>query len=194
MAIRTELIRAMIIIIAVVIIIFAIGFLFYQNIYQQGIFKTIPKDVEQTVNNNFNILINNFNTCANNNANDCYCKIFPNFPATLPSGARLRIKTDETSNKTTIAVLYGKQKTSMQNKTIDIVVKGMNYPLNKQVFNINNDIDFSKQWPLLIKQDLVLVSEYVYKNDSKIYLLFAPAGYNKVLDTVRQDISKEKKC
>ena len=178
-----------------VIIIFG-AFLFLIFSWIQGGIRSInvPLYEQNATNNNFNIMTNNLESCLNNENNNCYCKIFPNFPATLPSGARLRIKTDETSNKTTIAVLYGKQKTSMQNKTIDIVVKGMNYPLNKQVFNINNDIDFSKQWPLLIKQDLVLVSEYVYKNDGKIYLLFAPAGYNKVLDTIRQDISKGKRC
>jgi hypothetical protein len=196
MVMRTKIINAILVISAVLIVIFAIVFLFYQNIYQQGIFKTIPQETEQAINDNFVSLIDNLNSCIDNEGDDCYCQVFPNFPAVLPTGSKLQVITNEQTNKTQLLVLFDKQRTPLKNQTVDFVIKGMNYAMNKHVFNIEGTIDFSKQWPLLLPiKGIVLVSDHVYKNTDIIYFIFSPSDlYENVLNTIRNDVSKKKKC
>ncbi len=111
-------------------------------------------------------LLKNLETCDKIDDTECFCEVFPNFPASLPEQFSISIERKESKTNATLI---------LKNEIIDWIelnseIGAIDMPENKKILGVKK-ISFD-DYPK-IDNEKTIFSKYALKNDSKILFVTA---------------------
>lgn len=205
MEFSNTLIRVILLVIVLVVVAVPLRGFFYSDIlpFFKSDFKSQTPDVQNTVQNDFNAMAANINSCMSKNDANCVCKnVIPSFPNTFYSNGILKFswKTD------TKLEYFWKGKTSEFNSTFqnalvsviraDLTGSGAGADLlfkESPFTDINSrEIVFSPKEAYPKMGDLFIVSPNLFKTNSK-QAVFVAVRENSIEDA-KNVMNRKKEC
>lgn len=192
-------------IIAAVIIVFAVWFLFFGPGKQllANVFTSLPKEVQEESENRFDTVIRNIERCRLSNNNDCLCEVFPSWPAAFVKDSNLAINSNVKNS--TFNLLY-KEK-PLKNATINNLIISA-----KEIENLGNvpfkekkEISWKTEPPLFVqegvgkkglwlvkigKKEYKVISSSLYKYNNELYLLISSSDSMQEIENKLKTINK----
>lgn len=138
-------------------------------------------------------ILENLENCANIDDYDCFCQVWPNFPASLPRGSIVKI--ENIDGKSNVSIYYGKY--YIESKEINISLYGIRANDNSKI-PIKN-INFEKEYPTTEVDFLAyfLTSSFSLKFKDGLFFIFLPwpAGdFQKHEEKIKEKIKLMPKC
>lgn len=159
---------------AVIVVIIVIVFLFYQKVLPFLKGEEITPETEEDAKRNFDMFIENIETCQKFNKTNCICEVFPTWPATFPEKGILKIETiGKRSN------FHLKYENILKSASIEGLKMGaMKASKEKLPFIFQKEVNFKTEPPIYRQEGIggwrpewFVVSNYLYKDIDGLYLI-----------------------
>lgn len=170
-----------------------------------GLLGGLPKEAEEASKNNFDIMLENLQTCKALTETDCLCEVFPSWPATFAKDYKLTIAA--TGKTTKLDLAYAK-KINKEASINDLIINAKIIE-NKEPIPLApvKTIDWKDEPPLFFqsglgragfltigKEQYKVISGHVYKGEpNTLYLLISSKPKDK-LSQLEPIVSSIKKC
>lgn len=193
--------------IATVVLVVVVWLLFFgpgkQVLIQMGLLSGLTKSAEETNSNNFDLIIQNIESCKAAKGDECLCTLFPSWPGTFARNTKLSIV--QTGENTKLDIIFNNKpyRTGTGDSIrINAMILETKSPLTSNI----KTLDWKQEPPLFLqeglgnkgflsigKQEFKVISGYAYKRQNDLFILISEKP-NNGLSELDTSINAIKKC